>query len=185
LEAEAKTRKIKLSEQGFKDAPATFRKVGQTAAGHMPEFRAGSPNPERRVLGGVLTKEPIERDVSIKLVALRRLTGNNDERTIAIRRYLLSLALVAAVGDIDLYLREGCNLRLVGEEAWKVVPRRGEPEEIDLTSQWALDTLLDSATAAADVFRPNWPEKLDYKFDLREAKKLLTKKTDDEQETGS
>lgn len=43
LEDEAKARKIKLSEKGFADAPATFRKVGQTAAGQMREFRDGSP----------------------------------------------------------------------------------------------------------------------------------------------
>jgi hypothetical protein len=73
LEDEANARKIKLSKKGFADAPATFRKVGQTAAGQMREFREGSPNPERRILGGVVTTDPIERDISVNLVALRGL----------------------------------------------------------------------------------------------------------------
>jgi CRISPR-associated protein Csb1 len=53
LEKEAKKQKKKLSERGFADAPATFRPVSEKAARYMTEFRDGSPNPERRVLGGV------------------------------------------------------------------------------------------------------------------------------------
>jgi CRISPR-associated protein Csb1 len=186
LDDEAKARKIKLSEKGFADAPATFRKVSQTAAGQMREFRDGSPNPERRVLGGVVTKDPIERDISVNLVALRGLAGRDDEKTSAIRRYLLALALIAATGEIDLYLREGCNLRFAGGENWKIIPRRGEPKEIDMTSQPVQGMLLDYAKAAAAFFMPDWPppEKLIHKFDLKEAKKLLAKKTEDEQEPG-
>lgn len=185
LESEAKARKVKLSEKGFADAPAIFRKVGQAAAGQIREFRDGSPNPERRVGGGVLTRVPIERDISINLVALRGLAGSNDEETGAIRHYLLALALIAATSEIDLYLREGCNLRFIREDRWRLIPRRGEPEEIDLTSQRAQGVLLDYAKAAAGVFKPDWPENLVHKFDLKEAKKLLAKKTEDESETGT
>ena len=182
----AKPKGSRLSEKGFADAPVTFRKVSQTALGQgMREFRDGSPNPERRVLGGVLVKEPIERDISVNLVALRGLAGRNDEETSAIRAYLLALALMAATGEIDLYLREGCNLRFIGEDSWESIPRRGESTEIDLTSEPAQGVLLDYAKTAAAFFKPDWPEKLVHKFDLREAKKLLAKKTDDEQETGN
>ena len=182
---DAKPKGSKLSEKGFADAPATFRKVSQTAVGQgMREFRNGSPNPERRVLGGVFTKDPIERDISVNLVALRGLAGRNDEESSAIRRYLLALALIAATSEIDLYLREGCNLRFAGEESWQSIPRRGELEEVDLTSRHAQDALLDYAKAAAGFFKSDWPEKLVHKFDLKEAKKLLAKKTDDEPETG-
>jgi CRISPR-associated protein Csb1 len=184
LEKEAKDKKIKLSEKGFADAPATFRKVSQGAAGQMREFRDGSPNPERRVLGGVLIKDPIERDVSVNLVALRRLAGRNCEETSSIRRYLLALGLIAATAEIDLYLREGCNLRFAEEEVWKLVPRRGHPSEIDFVSQPVQDVLLDYAKAAANVFKPQWPKELLHKFDLNAAKKLLAKKSEDEQDTG-
>jgi CRISPR-associated protein Csb1 len=181
---EAKTKKVKLSEKGLADAPATFRKVSQTATAQMREFRDGSPNPERRVLGGVLTKDKIERDISVNLVALRGLAGRDGQETSAIRRYLLALALIAATGEIDLYLREGCNLRFTGDEMWKWVPRRGEPQAIDLTSERAQTELLDYAKTAAGFFQPDWPEKLVHKFDLKEAKKLLAKKTEEDQETG-
>jgi CRISPR-associated protein Csb1 len=181
LEREAKAKKTELSQKGFADAPVTFRKVGQRA--QIPEFRHGSPNPERRVLGGVLTKDPIERDISVNLVALRGLAGRNDEETSAIRRYLLALALITATGEIDLYLREGCNLRFAGKESWKSVPRRGEPYEVDLTSQQAQAVLFDYAKEGTEFFKRYWPEKLVHKFDLREAKKLLAKKTEDEQDT--
>jgi CRISPR-associated protein Csb1 len=96
LENEAKAKKVKLSEKGFADAPATFRRVSTAAAAQMKEYQAGSPNPERRVLGGVRISKPIERNVTINLIALRALKGGDDAETTAIRRYLLSLALIAA-----------------------------------------------------------------------------------------
>src|SRR6185437_10131519 len=91
LKKEAKAKKVKLSEKGFADAPATFRKVSQNAAGQMREYRDGAPNPDRRVLGGVLTTKPIERNVTINLVALRAVGGRNPDESRGIRRYLLSL----------------------------------------------------------------------------------------------
>ena len=186
LEREAKARKVKLSEKGFADAPATFRKVSQSAATQMREFRDGVPNTHRRVLGGVLTTRPVDRSVTINLVALRAITGGNEAETKHIRHYLLALALIAATIEIELYLREGCNLRFSDEETWSVVPRRGEATAIDLVSPTAQDTLLDYAKAAANVFKPEWPQGNDllHKFSLNEAKKLLAKKTDDEPEAG-
>lgn len=56
LEQAAKDKKDKLSTAGLKDAPATFRRVSTSAAKYMHEFCDGSPNPERRVLGGVIAK---------------------------------------------------------------------------------------------------------------------------------
>ena len=79
LEKEAKAKKTKLSEKGFADAPATFRKVSQNAARQMPEFRDGSPNPQRRVLGGVLAQGRIEREVTVNLVALRAISGATEK----------------------------------------------------------------------------------------------------------
>lgn len=184
LEKEAKAKRVELSAKGFADAPATFRKVGQAAASQMREYRDGSPNPDRRVLGGVLIKEPVERNVSVNLVALRNLEGRDTEDTTAIRHYLLALALIAATSEFDLSLREGCNLRFADEEQWKLVPRRGIPVEIDLSSQIAQKLLLKYAEDAVSVFKPHWPTELVHKFDLNAAKRLLAKKTDDEQETG-
>ena len=190
LEEEAKTKKTKLSAKGLADAPATFRKVSQAAAQQMKEFHNGSPNPERRVLGGVLTNGRIEREITINLVALRAIHGadeTDEADTKSIRQYLLSLALIAATADIDLYLREGCHLRYADENAWEAIPRRGDTTSFDLASETAQTTLLEYAKKAVKPLKERWPLKAEcpeaplvHKFDLIAAKKLLAKKNDDE-----
>jgi len=183
LEAEAKAKKTKLSEKGFADAPATFRKVSTAAAAKMTEYRDGSPNPERRVLGGVIANGRIERDITINLVALRAINGENGESSQQIRRYLLSLALIAATANIELFLREGCHLRFADErDTWVKVPRRGSPEAIDLSSNDVHNILLAYARNAVKPFSGKWPQsdKLIHKFDLKAAKQLLAKKGMDE-----
>jgi CRISPR-associated protein Csb1 len=181
LEKEAKAKKVELSTKGFNDAPATFRKVGTNAAKYMQEFRDGSPNPERRVLGGVVARGPIERQVTVNLVALRGLRGRENTETEHIRKYLLGLSLVAATADIDLFLREGCHLRYASEDQWYNIPRRGEPVAFKMK-----DSAREYAKAATNHFREAWQkrwpkdENLEYRFDLNEAKKLLAKKTEEE-----
>lgn len=184
LEREAKAKKTKLSEKGFADAPAVFRKVSQNAAKQMLEFRNGSPNPERRTLGGILVKGTIERSVTVNLVALRALRGKNDEETKQIRTYLLSLALLAATADLDLFLREGCLLRYADmEDVWMQVPRRGEPSHIKLPAH---GELLKLATDVANPFKNSWPKDekgqlaLEHKFDMKKAKELLSKEAEEE-----
>ena len=184
---EAKKNKAKLSTKGLADAPATFRKVSKEAAPQMKEFRNGSPNPERRVLGGVLTNGRIEREITINLVALRAIHGTGEADTKSIRQYLLSLALIAATADIDLYLREGCHLRYADEKAWEAIPRRGDTTSFDLVSETAQTVLLKYAQNAVKPLKEKWPLKAEcpeaplvHKFNLSAAKKLLAKKNDDE-----
>lgn len=191
LKEEAKKRKTKLSEKGLADAPATFREVSQTAAKHMQKFLNGSPNPERRILGGVMTNGRIEREITVNLVALRAIHGMDEEDTKIIRQYLLSLALIAATADIDLYLREGCHLRYADENAWEAVPRRGATIPVDLASETAQNVLLEYAKNAVQPLKNTWPLKAEclenplvHKFNLGEAKKLLAKKNDDENSEG-
>ena len=155
----------------------------------MTEFRNGSPNPERRILGGVLTNGRIEREITVNLVALRAIHGADEADTKNIRKYLLSLALIAATADIDLYLREGCHLRYADENAWEAVPRRGDTISFDLASETAQTTLLEYAKKAVELLKEKWPLKakcpkapLVHKFDLSAAKELLAKKNDDENE---
>lgn len=176
LEKEAKAKKIKLSVKGFADAPATFRT-------DKNQFVNGAPNPEARVLGGVLAKGAIERDVTINLVALRGVRGKNAAETTEVQKYLLGLALLAATADLELFLREGCLLRYANDETWSEVPRRGEPTEVSLPRH---DQLVAYATAAAEPFKAKWPDGLkkddkpvlEHEFNLAEAKKLLAKKDD-------
>ena len=175
LNKEAKSKKVQLSEKGLADAPAIFRKT------KIPQFRKdnGMPNPESRILGGVRANGPIERDVTVNLIALRSLTGADEEKTRHIRRYILALTLTAATADISLFLREGCHLRFANDDRWHSVPRRGEPVPVDLTSPRAQETLCEYAQQAVKPFRSHWPEKLAYEFKVSEAKKLLAKRNED------
>lgn len=176
---EKKKGKLELSAVGLKDAPATFRKTDK-----IPQFVGGASNPEARVLGGVVAKGPIVRDVTINLVALRGIRGKNAAETTEVQKYLLGLALLAATADLELFLREGCLLRYANHDTWTMVPRRGEPAPVSLPQH---DQLLAYATAAAEPFKAKWPDKLKkddkpvlvHEFDLAEAKKLLAKKGDD------
>lgn len=174
---EKKKGKLELSAVGLKDAPATFRKTDK-----IPQFVAGIPNPEARVLGGVLAKGAIERDVTINLVALRGLRGGNTAETLQVQKYVLSLALLAATADLELFLREGCLLRYANDDRWTTVPRRGEPAPVDLPEG---AQLVAYATAAYAPFKAKWPKDkdgkelpLEHEFKLAEAKKLLSKKDD-------
>ncbi|MGC1480907.1 MAG: type I-U CRISPR-associated RAMP protein Csb1/Cas7u [Chthoniobacterales bacterium] len=175
LKAEADKRKKKLSEKGFADAPAVFRntKVSQRIGDAI--------NPEARVLGGVLVHGAIERDVTINLVALRGLRAGDDAETRALQKYLFSLALLSATTDIELFLREGCHLRCADDaDQWHAVPRRGKPEPVDLTSKSAAESIRTLASNGADHFRKAWPATREFTFDLKEAKKLLASKDEEE-----
>lgn len=181
MKNEATKQKKKLSVKGFADAPATFRKVSTGAAAHMREYtKDGSPNPERRVLGGVLVHGSIERDVTINLVALRGLKAADPKETEALKRYLLGLALIAATSDLDLFLREGCHLRYKGNDTWYSVPRRGDATIVDLTIEGASQAIRKLASNGADHFREKWPKIMEYTFDIAEAKKLLAAKEEEE-----
>jgi CRISPR-associated protein Csb1 len=179
LEKEAKAKKKKLSEKGLADAPAVFKPKTK-----LPKYLNGAPNPEARVLGGVLVRDRIEREVTVNLIALRGLRGKSpeDEETKHIRKYLLGLSLMAATTDVDLFLREGCHLRYTSDDVWYSVPRRGEPGRVDLGSEAARELIQLYAATEAAHFRPRWPKTLEYSFDLKEAKKLLAKKDDESAE---
>lgn len=103
--------------------------------------------PATGALGGVVARGPIERDVTVNLVALRRLTGD-DAR--ALRRYILGLSLVAAIEPMDAFLRQGCLL--VPDETipscWTLVGRKGGREPVSLTD----DIVQDYASSAANAF---------------------------------
>ncbi len=178
LKKEAEKKKVDLSVKGLADAPATFRKT------KVPQYRDGAPNPDARVLGGVLVKGPIEREVTVNLVALRGLRGAEGDETKHLRRYLLGLTLLAATHEMDLFLREGCLLRFATneEEVWHALPRRGDPQPIDFANAHGIVKMYTEE--AAKHFKDKWPENLEYEFDIAEAKKLLTNKTEAEKETG-
>ena len=130
----------------------------------------------------MVVRGAIERNVTINLVALRGLVGANEETTAALRKYLLALSLLAATTDIDMFLREGCNLRIAdAEDDWKAVPRRGAKVPVDLTSEEARKTLTDYANSASKPFKEAWVATglaLEHDFDIKEAMNLLKAKDD-------
>ena len=97
--------------------------------------------------GGVIAKGGIERQVTVNLIALRRLEGENGE---ALRRYVLGLSLVAATAPLDPFLRQGCLLVHDPNETakWSLVERSGKRNAVDLNEQ----TAYDYAKTAADAF---------------------------------
>lgn len=103
--------------------------------------------PATRTHGGIVARGPIIRDVTINLVALRRLNARANADTL--RRYILGLALVAATEPMDGFLRQGCLLVPKPQQpsGWEQVARTGERTPVALNNaqarvlaaQWAGD----------------------------------------------
>lgn len=119
------------------------------------EGRAESPLAQRGFVhvpatdshGGVVARGPIVRDVTVNLVALRRLNGENGDK---LRRYILGLALAAAIEPMDAFLRQGCLLvpDLAEPAQWALVDRKGARQAIELSEAF----VQDYAQAAAKAF---------------------------------
>jgi CRISPR-associated protein Csb1 len=105
------------------------------------------PVPSTEAPGGVVARGPIVRDVTINLVALRRLQAATNAD--ALRRYVLGLCLVAATEPLDGFLRQGCLLVPKPEQpsGWEEVARTGARTAVALTNaaarelaaKWAAD----------------------------------------------
>ena len=87
--------------------------------------------------GGVIARGPIQRNVTLNLIALRRLEGEQGRN---LRRYVLGLSLVAATAPLNGFLRAGCLLTLdPGDRGrWHSVARTGERTPVDLGEGAAL-----------------------------------------------
>ena len=114
--------------------------------------------------GGVIARGSIRRDVTVNLIALRRLNGENGQ---ALRRYVLGLALVAATAPLDGFLRAGCLLTLDPDDSgvWQAMARDGTRETIPLDEGFA----LDYASSAADAFGVGIDHRVAFDKDLAKA----------------
>lgn len=137
-------------------------------------------NPATGAPGGVIVRGEIRRDMTINLSAIRRLrvplaaTPSKDdaEKTLALRRYILGLSLVAALArSEDRYnLREGCQLRMKPgyKISWREVQFEGDDvERSGLTEEVA----AAYAKLAADAFGVG--ESCEVEFDQKTAEKWL------------
>jgi CRISPR-associated protein Csb1 len=108
-------------------------------------------NPASGSHGGVIADGGIRRDATLALAAIRLLhSGNNEEQTLKLRRYILGLALVAFTYNASGYLRQGCLLVLNPDqprELVQVLPD-GERKPFDL----AHDDAIQFAAVAAEAF---------------------------------
>lgn len=99
--------------------------------------------------GGVIATGEIRRDATLSLAALRLLAGSDATKTLALRRYVLGLALVAFTSNASTYLRQGCNLVPSAKpRVFNLVHSDGTREPQTLT----LADALKYATVAATAF---------------------------------
>lgn len=100
--------------------------------------------PAVKTHGGIIARGPILRNVTVNLIALRRLQGENGR---ILRRYILGLCLVAATAPIDGFLRAGCLLTLDPENTgmWRSVARNGERVPVELNEHSAFEYALQAA----------------------------------------
>jgi len=103
--------------------------------------------PAVKTHGGIIARGPILRNVTVNLIALRRLGGENGQ---TLRRYILGLSLVAATAPMDGFLRAGCLLTLDPNQdgVWHSVARSGERSPFGLSEEVA----LNYARGVSDAF---------------------------------
>ena len=100
--------------------------------------------------GGVIACGGVRRDATLSLAALRLLAvGSDSAKTLALRRYILGLSLIALTSHSSTYLRQGCNL-VPSEKPreFNLVLSDGRREAQHITQEDA----LKYATAAAKAF---------------------------------
>ncbi len=121
--------------------------------------------------GGVNAHGGIRRDATLGLAALRGLHAKGEEKTLALRRYILGLALTAFTHTIPAYLRQGCLLVPDPDKPreFTEVQANGVRKPISISH----DQALAYAIAAARAFGVGEGEVV--AFDRNLAKKDVTK----------
>jgi CRISPR-associated protein Csb1 len=102
--------------------------------------------------GGVIATDGIRRDATLGLAALRLLfVGKDKEKTLALRRYILGLALTAFTHNPSGFLRQGCllvrNPDKAKENEFVEVYPTGERKPVTITHGDALQYATDTAMA--------------------------------------
>ena len=150
------------------DLKLTDKKYGERGFSHVP-----APATH----GGVIADGGIRRDATLSLAALRLLAAGSDEtKTLALRRYILGLSLVALTAAQPTYLRQGCNLvpDVDKPREFTLVHGDGRRESAAVTHEAA----LAFATAAAKAFGVG--EDRTVAFDKELARKDVTGEGDSE-----
>lgn len=122
--------------------------------------------------GGVLATGGIRRDATLSISALHLLKAGDDDRTLALRRYVFGLSLVALTMNTSAYLRQGCNLVIDSDKSLEFheVYRDGRREPATISH----DDAIEFAAAAAEAF--GLGESRMVEFDKKKAKADVKKK---------
>jgi CRISPR-associated protein Csb1 len=101
-------------DEGLLSEPEDLKDAAGKVKGKHPFAQRGYVHvPASNSHGGVIADGGIRRDATLHLAALRLLSGGaSGEETIALRRYVLGLALTAFTAAPGGYLRQGCHLVL-------------------------------------------------------------------------
>lgn len=133
-------------------------------------------NPASGSHGGIIAGDGIRRDATLGLAALRLLrAGADDDKTMALRRYVLGLSLAAFTHNPSGYLRQGCLLVLDPSKPgeFNEVYPTGERKPVEIKH----DTAIEYATAVAEEFGVGEDRTVD--FDKERAKKDVAGDGDD------
>ena len=127
--------------------------------------------------GGVIANGGIRRDATLGLAAVRLLfAGKDEDKTLALRRYILGLALVAFTHNPSGYLRQGCllvrNPKKAKDNEFVEVLLTGERNPVTIAHEHA----VEFATEAAKRFGVGENKAVD--FDKERAKKDLKREDD-------
>ncbi len=136
-----------FSEDEKKKVEAEAEKAGGRAKSPLAQRGfVHVPAPEQH--GGVVVHGEIRRDVTINLIALRRLRGGADGSVL--RRYVLGLTLAVATAPLEGFLRQGCLVTPDPDASatWEIVGRDGARDGVALDE----DTTLAFAQRAAEEF---------------------------------
>ncbi|MDZ4783714.1 MAG: type I-U CRISPR-associated RAMP protein Csb1/Cas7u [Planctomycetia bacterium] len=105
-------------------------------------------NPASAAYGGVIADGDIRRDATLGLAALRMLhSGKDRDKTLAMRRYILGLSLVAFTSPPASYLRQGCMLVLHPDQPREFVEVHfdGRRAPCDISHEIALAFAIEAA----------------------------------------
>lgn len=125
-------------------------KAARSGEAKSPEAKRGYVAvPAVKTHGGVVARGGIERTVTVNLIALRRLRGND---LATLRQYVLGLSMVAATEPVEAFLRQGCLLTPDPESpgVWEAVARNGVRSVIALNAEVA-ESYAKSAAKAFGV----------------------------------
>lgn len=163
-------------EEGLLEEPEDLKTTeGKVKTKHPFAQRGFTHVPASGSHGGVVATGGIRRDASLHLAALRLLAAGKDQvKTLALRRYILGLALTAFTQSPSGYLRQGCNLVMDAEKGREFVEVYGDGRRTP--AKVTHDESLAYSKAAAGAFVVGENRAVEFetalaKTDLSEGKK--------------